>query len=153
MSVFNAQESFRGSDAICFRIRERNSSAADEKTWYFFQTMSNPDSTRGSSGRNTRSLCAATFRSLSSVTARLVYSRDKSALVLLFLSGKFKNSTDVDFFNPISLVHHDYLPFFLSETVEEPFFKLFCVPGLIFVGNGCKVINLQVKMPAGIVQR
>ncbi len=33
---------------------------------------------------------------------------------------KFKNSTDVDFFNPISLVHHDYLLFFLSETVEEP---------------------------------
>ncbi|MBP5586653.1 MAG: hypothetical protein J6Y92_09925, partial [Lentisphaeria bacterium] len=24
------------------------------------------------------------------------------------------------FFNPISLVQHDYLPFFLSETVEEP---------------------------------
>jgi len=44
-------------------------------------------------------------------------------LVLLFLLGKFKNSTDVDFFNPISLVHHDYLPFSLSETVEEPFFR------------------------------
>lgn len=24
------------------------------------------------------------------------------------------------FFNPISLVHLNYLPFFLSETVEEP---------------------------------
>lgn len=33
---------------------------------------------------------------------------------------KFKNSTDVGFFNPISLVLHDYIPFFLSETVEEP---------------------------------
>ena len=38
----------------------------------------------------------------------------------MLLLGKFKNSTDVDFFNPISLVHHDYLLFFLSETVEEP---------------------------------
>ena len=31
-----------------------------------------------------------------------------------------KSSTDVGFFNPISLVHYDSLPFFLSETVEEP---------------------------------
>ena len=59
-----------GADAICFRIRARNSSAADEKIWYFFQTISSPDSKRGSSGRKTRSLCAVTFRSLSSVTAR-----------------------------------------------------------------------------------
>ena len=31
------------------------------------------------------------------------------------------------FFNPISLVHLNYLPFFLSETVEEPF---------LFAGTG-----------------
>ena len=30
------------------------------------------------------------------------------------------------FFNPISLVQHDYLPFFLSETVEEPYFQSNC---------------------------
>jgi len=30
-----------------------------------------------------------------------------------------KSSTDVDFFNPISLVCRDYLLFSLSETVEE----------------------------------
>ena len=29
------------------------------------------------------------------------------------------------FFNPISLVHLNYLPFFLSETVEEPLFRDF----------------------------
>ena len=35
--------------------------------------------------------------------------------------GEFKkSSTDVGFFKPISLVCRDYLPFSLSETVEEP---------------------------------
>ena len=49
--------------------RERNSSAAAENIWYFFQTTSSPDSSRGWSGRNTRSLFVETFRSLSKVTA------------------------------------------------------------------------------------
>ena len=42
-----------------------------------------------------------------------------------FCCRKFKNSTDVDFFNPNSLVCRDYLPFSLSETVEEPVFLRF----------------------------
>ena len=37
------------STKACRRVR--NSSAAGEKTWYFFQMMSRPDSSRGHSGR------------------------------------------------------------------------------------------------------